>query len=397
MQIRLKKLQILQCGALTVLLIRTTVTMSVFASLQLLSYAFLGMSLLLFLIMAAFSLERPRMTTFGMLIAIYFLLLITLSLLHATDTIHAVLFGTEVGLLLMIFYYFRENIKLSLYTCAIVFSLIIYGNLLYMLLFPDWIYQTKNAFYGYLLGGNYNQMGGRVVCGLATNVLCVQFSRKWLFNVLPLFLVTIFTMLLVGSVTSFTCITLFGLLCLIPTMGLKKVAAIALFTAYLLFQCFVVFAGEGLYNNEIIAYFVEQVLGKNLTFTYRTAMWASAGEAFAQSPIWGYGEVDTEWYLSNMSSFAIGPHNFIYSVLLRGGILLFILLIAIFATAFKQLLRAGLNPYSIRLVMAVEVWLTMALMEVYPVFYIMYLLTLVYYYPDICALCRKEETTKFPL
>lgn len=390
MQIRLKEQRLLLCGALAVLLVRTTVTMSVFESLQLLSYAFLGMQVLLFLLMAALSMERPKMTPFGLFIAIYFLLLITLSLLNATDTVHAILFGTEVGLLLMLFHYFGDNLKLSLYACAVVFSLIIYGNLLYMLLFPDWIYQTKDSFYGYLLGGNYNQMGGRVVCGLATNVLCLQFSKKWLLNVIPLFLVTIFTMLLVGSMTSFTCITLYALLCLIPTMPLKKLAALCLFVAYLLFQFLVVFAGEGLYNNELIAYFVEQVLGKNLTFTYRTAMWASAGEAFAQSPLWGYGEVDTEWYLSNMSSFAIGPHNFIYAVLLRGGLILISVFIGLCVLAFKQLRKAGLNPYSIRLLLAIEVWLTMALMEVYPVFYIMYLLTLAYYYPHVAALRKKE-------
>lgn len=391
MLIRLKQLWLLQCGALAVLIVRTTVTMSVFESLKALSLAFLGMTVLLFLVLAAFSMEKPRMTPFGLCVAIYFLLLTLLSLLHATDLVHAILFGMEVGLLLMIFHYYRDRLKLTLCTCAIVFSLVIYGNLLYMLLFPDWLYQTKDSFYGYLLGGNYNQMGGRILCGIATNVLCLQFSRKWLLNVIPLFTVSIFTMLLVGSMTSFTCITLYALLCLIPTMGLKKLAAIGLFVAWLMFQVFVVFAGEGLYNNELIAYFVEQVLGKNLTFTYRTVMWASAGEAFSQSPLWGYGEVDTEWYLSNMSSHAIGPHNFVYAVLLRGGIILISLLAAIFVIAFRQLWKAGLNPYSIRLCLAVEVWLTMALMEVYPVFYIMYLLTLVFYYPQISALCTKKN------
>lgn len=391
MLIRLKGLWMLQVGALAVLLFRTTVTISVFESLQLLSYALLGLSLLLFLFLSAFSMQKPRMTPFGLCIFIYFISLITLSFLNGTDIVHAVLFGTEVGLLLMIFYYFKENLKLSIYTCAIVFSLIIYGNLLYMLIFPEWIYQTKDSFYGYLLGGNYNQMGGRIVCGLATNVLCLQFSKRWLINVIPLFMVAIFTMLLVGSMTSFTCITLYALLCLVPTMGFKKLAVIGLFVAYMIFQIFVVFAGEGLYNNELLAYFVEQVLGKNLTFTYRTSMWASAGEAFSHSPIWGYGEVDTDWYLSNMSSFAIGPHNFIYAVLLRGGIILLGLLVTIFSLSLKQLWKGGINSHSIKLLMAIEVWLVMALMEVYPIFYILYLLTLAYYYPHISEICSKEK------
>lgn len=381
MLIRLKELWLLQVGALAVLIFQTTVSVNVFDSLQFLSYALLAMVILAFMILLFFTMSEPKITPFGMCTAIYFLLLITFSVLNGTDIKNAIYFSIDVSLLLMIFYYFQNRLRLTLYTCAIVFAAIIYGNLLFMVMFPEWLYQTKDSFYGYLLGGNYNQMGGRIICGLATNVLCLQFSKKWLFNVIPLFIVSIFTMLLVGSMTSFTCITLFALLCIIPTMSLKKLAVIGLFVSILMFQVFVVFAGEGLYNNEVIAYFVEQVLGKNLSFTYRTTMWASAGETFLKSPIWGYGEVDTDWYLANMSSLAIGPHNFIYSVLLRGGIILISVFIAIVTIAVKQLSEGGLNAYSIRLLLSIEIWFVMALMEVYPIFFILYLLTLAYYYP----------------
>lgn len=391
MLIRLKGLWMLQVGALAVLLFRTTVTISVFESLQLLSYALLGLSLLLFLFLSAFSMQKPRMTPFGLCIAAYFLLLIIFSLLNGTDIKNAIYFSIDICLLQMIFYYFRSRLQLTLYTCAIVFAAIIYGNLLLMVMFPEWIYQTKDSFYGYLLGGNYNQMGGRIICGLATNVLCLQFSRKWIINVIPLFLVAIFTMLLVGSMTSFTCITLYGLLCLIPTISIKKFAVIGLFVTILMFQVFVVFAGEGLYNNEFISYFVEQILGKNLSFTNRTTMWASAGETFLRSPIWGYGEVDTDWYLANMSSLAIGPHNFIYAVLLRGGVILLSVFIAIITVAVKGLRGDGFTAHSIRLLMSIEVWFVMSLMEVYPIFFILYLLTLAYYFPYTVGTPNAQE------
>lgn len=63
-------------------------------------------------------------------------------------------------------------------------------------------------------------------------------------------------------------------------------------------------------------YIIEDVLGKDITFTNRTQLWDAAGKKFVESPILGYGFVDKEWYLANMESFAIGPHNFIYSILL---------------------------------------------------------------------------------
>lgn len=97
--------------------------------------------------------------------------------------------------------------------------------------------------------------------------------------------------------------------------------------------------------------------------------------------IGGYGEVDTDWYLSNMSSLAIGPHNFVYTVLLRGGVILLSVMVTIFVTALKPLLQHDLMPFSLRLLLGIQVWLVMALMEVYPTFFILYLLALAFYYP----------------
>ena len=134
-------------------------------------------------------------------------------------------------------------------------------------------------------------------------------------------------------------------------------------------------------------------MGKDLTFTNRTRMWSSAGELFAQSPIIGYGIVDNEWYVSNMDSFAKGPHNFIYGILINGGLVLMFLFIALFIYAVKHLMQYT-DKTSVTLMMGITTLLFMMTMEVYPYFFIFYLLTLAYYYPELDNIWLSKKIEK---
>ena len=184
------------------------------------------------------------------------------------------------------------------------------------------MFAAKDAFDSYLLGGNYNQIGGRLIFALVLSLLCTKFHKLWMVNFVIMAIVSVVTLAMVGSMTSLSCILLFLVFCMIPSEKLQKACCIGFFLFYLVFQTVVVFSGEGLHNNEMAVYIIEDVLGKDVTFTHRTQLWDAAGRKFAESPFIGYGFVDSEWFLSEMDSFAIGPHNFIYNVLLNGGLTL---------------------------------------------------------------------------
>lgn len=383
MLIKPRELKVVQCAMLAVLLVFTIMGVAVLPFLQWLSYALWGLCCLFFLVMLFLYLRRPTMTRFTAWLAVYVTLLLVITVINANDVNSLKYFIVEVGLLMMIFKYYEENITTTVKACAIIFSGIIYFNLFYLIAFPEWILTAKDTFRGYLLGGNYNQMGGRIICGLITNVLCLKFSRKWLFNIIPLFIVSITTLFIVGSTTSLVGAVMFTIVCLIPTLGLKKAAMVGIFVCWLLFQFFVVFAGEGLYNNEFASYFIQQVLGKSMTFTFRTTMWEASGNLFAESPIWGFGIADEEWYRSNLSNVAIGPHNYIYYELLNGGLILLTVVIIMVATPVMNVIRYGLDNHSACLLLGIEVWFVMSLMEAYLTFCLIYMLTLVHYYPRL--------------
>ena len=383
MKIRLREMKSLQTVLLCLLITWSVVSFNVFAFLQIVSYLVLGLCLLGFLVMLGLCMQRPAMSRLDALVTAYFMVLIIVTLLNGTAIKDCIYMSITVFLLLLTLNYFSSGFDVTLKVCAAVFSVIIYANLAIMVMFPDWMFEAEDTFYSYLLGGNYNQMGGRMLCGIVTNILCLRFSRAWLINVIPLIIVSMLTLLLVGSMTSTFCMLLFILFCLVPSKRLQKTGLIMFFVFYLLFQFIVCFSGEGLQNNPVAVYIVEDVLGKDMSFTYRTTMWDAAGKMFAESPLWGYGWVDTEWYLANLSSLAIGPHNFIYSILINGGLILMALFIGICFETLKRASGSRLDRLYIILLIGIQTWLFMGTMEVYPVFFFVYLVMLAYYYPTL--------------
>lgn len=383
MKLRLREMKSLQAVLLCLLITWSVVSFDVFAFLQIVSYLVLGLCILGFLVMFCLCLQRPAMSRLDALVSTYFMVLIILTLLNGTAIKDVIYMSITVFLLLMTLNYFSSNFDVTLKVCAVAFSAIVYANLIIMMMFPDWMFEAEDTFYSYLLGGNYNQMGGRMLCGIITNILCLRFSRAWLINIIPLIVVSVLTVLLVGSMTSAFCMLLFILFCLVPSKKMQKIGIVAFFVFYLLFQFIVCFSGEGLQNNPIAVYIVEDILGKDMSFTYRTTMWDAAGKLFAESPLWGYGWVDNDWYLANLSSLAKGPHNFIYSILINGGLILAALFVWICYETWKMVSCSRLDRLYVILIFSIQTWLFMGTMEVYPIFFFVYLIMLAYYYPTL--------------
>ena len=238
----------------------------------------------------------------------------------------------------------------------------------------------KRELSSYLLGGNYNQMGMRLLLALIFDILCIKISRWFYFLLLPCILLSIAIPLMVGSMTATTCIILFLILCAIPNHRMRLLGISGILVAVSLFQVFVCFNGKGIEDNELMVWFIEDVLGKDITFTYRTYMWDSALQVISQSPIIGHGFPSKEWYLVNMSSLAIGPHNIILAILIYGGVVGFILYMFFLFRSFL-ILQAIRDYWADVILLGIAVSCVMMLMEVYPVNLIFMLFAIAEYYP----------------
>jgi len=381
MKLDLKKMYLGRWFLFAFLVMETTLVFHTSYGTSLLSYLALGGTLLSFVAMLVVFLRQPRMSVFDVLVSSFMLLLLIFTVINGTNLADAIYRTFEMLLLVMAFRWFTDNRSLTLSILAVLFSACVYANLANMLMSLDWLLVDKNTIDYFLLGGNYNQMGVRMMAAIATSLLCFRRNIWWKINTFLVIIVSIVSLLLVGSMTSLTCITLFLLLILIPSVSIKKIVFNCYIAFVVAFHVFVVFEGRGIQNNPYAVYFIEQVLHKDITFTHRTYMWDASAHKVAESPLIGYGMVGRDWYLSEMSTVAIGSHNFIYAVLIYGGVTLFLLYIVICVMSLTRCYRAN-DRDSVMLLLAIATVMFMMAFEVYPLFHVFLFLSLAYYYKE---------------
>ena len=81
-------------------------------------------------------------------------------------------------------------------------------------------------------------------------------------------------------------------------------------------------------------YFIEDILGKNLTFTHRTLVWENAIELIKKSPLLGYGLQSPDWFKYNL--IYLTPHNMILLILIYGGFALLLSFIFIMISVIRK-------------------------------------------------------------
>lgn len=389
MIIDFKRLTWVPCIIILVVTIRMCMALAEL-EMPMLSYGLLAVELCSFVFISFLYFKEWGIARYLLLVILYQMLILSFSILNGANAKDCFYLGCGCILMVTMMEYYKERMNMILFAYAIAFSFCVYLNFFHLITHPQlWLIEESKEVTGYLLGNNYNQMGCRLLCALAINMVCFRLKRFWIINTIPLIIVSVATVAIVKSMTSLTLIILFLVFCLIPSRKLQRMGIISLFVFYVLFQVFVCFNGKGLENNELAVYFIEDVLKKDITFTNRTELWDAAAHAFAQSPIIGYGYVDSDWYYSHMSSAAMGPHNFIYSVLINGGIVLLFVFIAIFITATKKAFTMTDRTTNV-LLAATAVLLFMMTMEVYPFSFILLLLSFVYYRPYIKDKPRKD-------
>ena len=304
-----------------------------------------------------------------------------ISLMNGTDWKNWLYATLSISAYIFIFNYYQERYRTLILAILCVLSIAVYCQLYQCITHPDmWLIEESKDNHGFILGGNYNQMGSRLIIALTAGMLSVRYS-KWLWlNLVPLFISSFAILFMVRSMTALSCLFLFLMVFLIRNKRLLSLGAMGMYIGIILFQVIVCFSGTGLENNDLARWLIVDVLGKDMTFTYRTHMWDSALRVFVESPIWGYGFVDSEWFVTHMSSFAIGAHNYILNTMVYGGILLLALYFVIVVKSISRLIRIN-DIYSMKLIAAFGVMSIMMLFEVYETPLVFLMLTIMYYYP----------------
>ncbi len=381
MQINLKELKVVPCMMMMLFALQQAIDFNSIG-MQMVSYAMLAM-MLMGAMVSFFLILRQRTITLIDLLSIAFMVTVAASsLAHGTDFVQWAYLCFGICMLRFFFNYYQGDLRPLIFGLTVGFTIAVLAQFYQLITHPDlWFVREDKADTGYILGGNYNQIGVRLLITMILNMLCVKFSRWFYLLLIPCVVICLAIPVMVGSMTSATCITLFLLLCLIPVARMRRMAIIGLLSGVALFQTFVCFSGKGIENNDLMVWFVEDVLGKDITFTGRTHMWDTALRVISESPIWGWGYPDKDWYLTNMTTHAVGPHNILLATLIFGGIFTFLIYIYILVVS---LFRAfSIRDYGADCIMiGISILCLMMLMEIFPLPVIFIFFLLAEYYPQ---------------
>lgn len=275
-----------------------------------LNVVYFGLRLLSFIVVAGLLyFVRFKFTSFDIAFGVYAIIyLVTIVTNDASQLISWFSNIMNIFVFITAFKMYRHRISQLLGMVAVVFSFYVYLNILRTFLVPD---QT-----GYLIGGNYNQMGLALFVAVVVNVLYSASVRKAYFNTGCVALVSVFSVANAGSMTATTAYVLLILCMWLSCYRISNVLIPMAFGSVLVFYVVVVVM-SGEITNPFMVYFIEDILHKDLTFTSRTAVWEKALDLIVQRPVLGYGELTVAW---NETMFNVKtPHNMLFLTLLTGG------------------------------------------------------------------------------
>lgn len=380
LQIDIKQSKLIPFVAISLLLTKLSVSffdIEMFTA----SYAALAGMLLAFFASIMLLGRQKTLHLYDFLVLLFVFTLEGITLLNGTDWKNGLYLTLSVSAYIFLFNYYQEQYYTLILGILFVLSVAIYCQLYQCITHPDmWLLEDTKQNYGFILGGNYNQMGSRLIIALTAGMLSVRYS-KWLWlNLTPLFISCFAILFMVRSMTALSCLFLFLIVFLFRNKRLLSLGAMGMYIGIILFQFVVCFSGTGLENNDLARWFIVDVLEKDMTFTGRTEMWDSALRVIAESPVWGYGFVDADWFNTHMSSRAIGAHNFILNTMVYGGILLLALYFVIVIKSIGSLIRIN-DICSVKMIAAFGVMSIMMLFEAYETPLVLLLLAIMYYYP----------------
>lgn len=354
--------------------------------LQMASYLALVGTIAILFASVGLLLLRKTLHTFDIIVLLYILILEVVSAINENDWKTWLWYMFAITAYLLIFNYYEARYRTIIQSIIFVLSIAIYCQLYQCVTHPEmWLFEGEKQTRGFLLGGNYNGMGIRMIIALTASMIGLKYSKWIKINLITLTISCFAILFMVRSMTSLSGMFLLLFLFLIKNKKLLLIGAVGMYVGAFLFQTLVCFSGTGLENNEFASWLVKDVMEKDLTFSYRTYIWDAALRVFAESPIWGYGYFSIDWFKAHIFTEG-GMDNFIICHMIYGGIILLSLYTIL---VLKTLLRLTVikDLTAIRLMAVFGVLCIMMLFEAYDTPLVFLLLTMMYYYPhqESCA------------
>lgn len=337
---------------------------------------------------------------FNLMVIGWWICYITNTFLHPTDVgITPVFTLMNVMIFLLLgTKYWTQDMRSSLKGLIYIFSALVYINAVLLILYPEGLWEDPNWVdrgnpTRYLFG-NQNQTGFVCFLAIATQCIYTFAYKKGYFNLILLTIISLVSVLFLGSMTS--AIGIFLMMAYMLCNRLFKYPKgwlIAFAVIYTLLFTFIVWYGNDIEQIKWATAFVEDTLSKDTTFSKRTVIWANAVDWIKESPLVGYGIQNAEWNDDHLEG--SGAHNLLVMLLLNGGFVFCLSFLYIVIYAVREALTVH-SKATTAAVMSLCVLLIMAFFETYSIIYFFLYLQIIYYSASIPKQIEECEQTVLP-
>ena len=294
--------------------------------------------------------------------------------------------------------YWTQDMRSSLKGLVYIFSALVYINAVLLILYPEGLWEDPNWVdrgnpTRYLFG-NQNQTGFVCFLAIATQCIYTFAYKKGYFNLILLTIISLVSVLFLGSMTS--AIGIFLMMAYMLCNRLFKYPKgwlIAFAVIYTLTFTFIVWYGNDIEQIKWATAFIEDTLSKDTTFSKRTVIWANAVDWIKESPLVGYGIQNAEWNDDHLEG--SGAHNLLVMLLLNGGFVFCLSFLYIIIYAVREALTVH-SKATTAAVMSLCVLLVMAFFETYSIIYFFLYLQIIYYSASIPKQIEECEQTVLP-
>jgi len=267
-------------------------------------------------------------------------------------------------------YMLKQNTKKIINALLFCFELQIYLNLITVILFPDGLYSdwTNNNWFL----GTDNQHVYTMIFGICIALIQAKLSNRFA-RVICLSAASLFSIFWVWSATAVAGILLYFTLFLaivVLRVNFFNYLNLSMFNLVFFFSI-IVFKVQNLFQ-----FFIEDFLGKSLTFTGRTYIWERAIYWIKKSWLIGYGYERAS--LHQLKTIFPYCHNILLEQMYQGGIILILCLLLI-QLCFGRLLMIYVTNYYAK-VITISVFIlyfmmlfeTLSMVRVFPLFLLAY-------------------------
>ncbi|WP_066190754.1 O-antigen ligase family protein [Gracilibacillus timonensis] len=327
----------------------------------------------IFLFLVYFTVTKKQLNIF-VITSLIFLIWRSVSSYYFSDGVMDLVNSTRIAsLILLVNIFIKKYPKSTLSATDFLFSAYIVLNFFALLMFPQGLYVTDGYSSAWLFGIE-NQFALFIVPGI-TFIMLNSWYRYNTISIIA-WLKILIAVITVGMIWSATAVVaVFFVIISSILVRQKRIQLVYTFFLFLLFYIIIWLIVVRFNSLDSFQAIITDILGKDLTLTGRTRIWAEIFETLPQSLWYGFG-INSKVLAGVVTDFA--AHNMILQLLLDSGIIGFMLFIIPFLIAGVKLHCNKEQMMSTLILIGLFAILIGGIAEAYKMNYLFLLMTFAY-------------------